>query len=117
MKPYERDVTEALFLESHSKAEIVDMLRKHSYANELEIYKYKLYSGGAVGLDDGGKLVGASYVLSKGWIRFVKEKKLKVGDVVRFERSGRIRRCSFIVDLETSTFRGSERCMVGSVTL
>ncbi|KAM1666259.1 hypothetical protein ACFX1X_045917 [Malus domestica] len=59
MKPYERDVTEALFLESHSKAEIVDMLRKHSYANELEIYKYKLYSGGAVGLDDGGKRMEA----------------------------------------------------------
>ncbi|KAM1218231.1 hypothetical protein EV1_045029 [Malus domestica] len=55
MKPYERDVTEVLFLVSHSKAEIVDMLRKHSYANELEIYKYKLYNGGAVGLDDGGK--------------------------------------------------------------
>ena len=34
-----------------------------------------------------GVVVRASYVLSKGWIRFVKEKKLKVGDVVRFERS------------------------------
>ncbi|KAM1010002.1 hypothetical protein FF1_045377 [Malus domestica] len=30
-----------------------------------------------------GVVVRASYVLSKGWIRFVKEKKLKVGDVVR----------------------------------
>ncbi|XP_068336400.1 AP2/ERF and B3 domain-containing transcription repressor RAV2-like [Pyrus communis] len=55
MTPYERDVTEALFLESHSKAEIVDMLRKHSYANELEMYKHKLYNGGALGLDAGGK--------------------------------------------------------------
>ncbi|KAB2613675.1 AP2/ERF and B3 domain-containing transcription repressor RAV2-like [Pyrus ussuriensis x Pyrus communis] len=152
MKPYERDVIEALFLESHSKAEIVDMLRKHSYANELEIYKYKLYNGGAVGLDDGGKhyldlrdtcsswrellfekvatpsdvgrlnrmvipkqhtekhfqvhlCVGFGkgvllkfedevgkvwrfgYCYWSRWIRFVKEKKLKVGDVVRFERS------------------------------
>ncbi|KAM2711369.1 hypothetical protein EV1_031496 [Malus domestica] len=164
MKPYGRDVTEALFLESHSKAEIVDMLRKHSYANELEMYKHKLYNGGALVLDDGGKRtkcyvdlmdtcsrerellfekvatpsdvgrlnrmvipkqhaekhfqvhlsvgfgkgvllkfedeLGAvwrfgycywsssqSYVLSKGWIRFVKEKKLRAGDVVRFERS------------------------------
>ncbi|KAM1009960.1 hypothetical protein ACFX13_046208 [Malus domestica] len=164
MTPYERDVTEALFLESHSKAEIVDMLRKHSYANELEMYKHKLYNGGALGLDAGGKRMkchldlmdtcsserellfekvatpsdvgrlnrmvipkqhaekhfqvhlsvgfgkgvllkfedelgnvwrfgycywssSQSYVLSKGWIRFVKEKKLKAGDVVRFERS------------------------------
>ncbi|XP_009357037.2 AP2/ERF and B3 domain-containing transcription repressor RAV2-like [Pyrus x bretschneideri] len=167
MKPYECDVTEALFLESHSKAEIVDMLRKHSYANELEMYKHKLYNGCAacaLGLDDGGRRMkcyhdlmdtcsserellfekvatpsdvgrlnrmvipkrhaekhfqvhqsvgfgkgvllkfedevgkvwrfgycywssSQSYVLSKGWIRFVKEKKLKVGDVVRFERS------------------------------
>ncbi|KAM1010227.1 hypothetical protein ACFX2I_045664 [Malus domestica] len=166
MTPYERDVTEALFLESHSKAEIVDMLRKHSYANELEMYKHKLYNGGALGLDAGGKRIkchldlmdtcssereflfekvatpsdvgrlncmvitkqhaekhfqvqlsvgfgrgvllkfedevgkvwrfgycywssSQSYVLSKGWIRFVKEKKLKAGDVVRLERSVR----------------------------
>ncbi|CAN6701974.1 unnamed protein product [Malus baccata var. baccata] len=132
MTPYERDVTEAFFLESHSKAEI--------------------YNGGALGLDAGGKRIkchldlmdtcssereflfekvatpsdhaekhfqvqlsvgfgrgvllkfedevgkvwrfgycywssSQSYVLSKGWIRFVKEKKLKAGDVVRLERS------------------------------
>ncbi|KAM1015752.1 hypothetical protein ACFX2A_046509 [Malus domestica] len=36
-----------------------------------------------------GVVVRASYVLSKGWIRFVKEKKLKVGDVVR-EMHGRV---------------------------
>ncbi|CAN6574247.1 unnamed protein product [Malus baccata var. baccata] len=140
MTPYERDVTEAFFLESHSKAEIVDMLRKHSYANELEMYKHKLYISEreflfekvatpsdvgrlncmvitkqhaekhfqvqlSVGFgrgvllkfeDEVGKVwrfgycywsSSQSYVLSKGWIRFVNEKKLKAGDVVRLERS------------------------------
>ncbi|KAM1142845.1 hypothetical protein ACFX1X_032164 [Malus domestica] len=43
---------ETIFLESHSKAEIVDMLRKHSYVNELEMYKHKLLNAG---VSDGGR--------------------------------------------------------------
>ncbi|KAF7827853.1 AP2/ERF and B3 domain-containing transcription factor RAV1-like [Senna tora] len=60
----------ARFLNSHSKAEIVDMLRKHTYNDELEQSKRN-----------------QSYVLTKGWSRFVKEKNLKAGDTVCFHRS------------------------------
>lgn len=164
VKPYMDPDNETLFLQSHSKAEIVDMLRKHSYTNELEMYKLKLFNAGAgdgdaarkrikchVNLMDGydhqrewlfekvatpsdvgrlnrmvipkqhaekhfplhlseelckgvllnfedgeGKVwrfrycywsSSQSYVLTRGWTHFVKEKKLKAGDVVRFERS------------------------------
>ncbi|KAF6143786.1 hypothetical protein GIB67_016707 [Kingdonia uniflora] len=154
---------EASFLSSHSKAEIVDMLRKHTYNDELEQSKrsyedvdidfYKRNKGGVYmsssgsnrvakacdhlfdktvtpsdvgklnrlvipkqhaeknfplqigstpkGLllnfeDNGGKVwrfrysywnSSQSYVLTKGWSRFVKEKCLKAGDVVSFLRS------------------------------
>ncbi|KAH0984308.1 hypothetical protein GBA52_011485 [Prunus armeniaca] len=162
LKPYMDGDNETLFLQSHSKAEIVDMLRKHSYTNELEMYKLKLFNAGdddaarkrikchvnlmegydhqrewlfekvatpsdvgrlnrmvipkqhaekhfpshlseelckgvLLNFEDGeGKVwrlrycywsSSQSYVLTKGWTRFVKEKKLKAGDVVRFERS------------------------------
>ncbi|KAG7586347.1 DNA-binding pseudobarrel domain superfamily [Arabidopsis thaliana x Arabidopsis arenosa] len=150
------------FLEAHSKAEIVDMLRKHTYADELEQNnKRRLFlavdangkrNGSsttqndnvlktrevlfekAVTPSDVGKLnrlvipkqhaekhfplpspspavtkgvlinfedvngkvwrfrysywnSSQSYVLTKGWSRFVKEKNLRAGDVVTFERS------------------------------
>ncbi|EOA35348.1 hypothetical protein CARUB_v10020536mg [Capsella rubella] len=152
------------FLEVHSKAEIVDMLRKHTYADELEQNnKRRLFvsldangtqrNGSsmvtndnvlktrevlfekAVTPSDVGKLnrlvipkqhaekhfplpskspssvtkgvlinfedvngkvwrfrysywnSSQSYVLTKGWSRFVKEKNLRAGDVVTFERS------------------------------
>ncbi|XP_057962660.1 AP2/ERF and B3 domain-containing transcription factor RAV1-like [Malania oleifera] len=160
---------EAAFLNSHSKPEIVDMLRKHTYNDELEQSKRNLGLdengkrfrpdgwAGTVGSDragrareqlfekavtpsDVGKLnrlvipkqhaekhfplqqVGSSpspspaaakglllnfedvggkvwrfrysywnssqsYVLTKGWSRFVKEKNLKAGDIVSFQRS------------------------------
>ncbi|KAI4339440.1 hypothetical protein MLD38_024385 [Melastoma candidum] len=155
------DGMEVAFLESHSKAEIVDMLRKHTYRYELEQSRrsYRatgcdgdlspsLVSGGAGGRgdareqlfekavtpsdvgklnrlvipkqhaekhfplqggatssskgillnfeDDGGKVwrfrysywkSSQSYVLTKGWSRFVKEKNLKAGDTVCFQRS------------------------------
>ena len=160
------DDIENVFLNSHSKAEIVDMLRKHTYNDELEQSKrnYGLDSNGkrrsksdrafegfvgsdrlslkareqlfekAVTPSDVGKLnrlvipkqhaekhfplqtgngsnskgvllnfedVGGkvwrfrysywnssqSYVLTKGWSRFVKEKNLKTGDIVSFHRS------------------------------
>lgn len=158
----EADDIENEFLNSHSKAEIVDMLRKHTYNDELEQSKrYRgLDSNGkrskaegcfaasddsgafqkareqlfekAVTPSDVGKLnrlvipkqhaekhfplqsastskgvllnledVGGkvwrfrysywnssqSYVLTKGWSRFVKEKNLKAGDIVSFQRS------------------------------
>lgn len=152
---------EADFLNSHSKLEIVDMLRKHTYNDELQ--QSKRYGGGTTtttttttaaahslqnaasesdrevlfektvtpsdvgklnrlvipkqhaeknfplgegmgstkGIllnfeDMGGKLwrfrysywnSSQSYVLTKGWSRFVKEKTLRAGDVVRFLRS------------------------------
>ncbi|KAH7849638.1 hypothetical protein Vadar_020783 [Vaccinium darrowii] len=153
---------EFLFLNSHSKAEIVDMLRKRTYSEELEQSRRK-YDANGKRLDnvrlshklggiekllkstqllfeksmtpsDVGKLhrlvipkqhaikhfplqgcsggaskwlllnfedvqgkvwrfrysywnSSQSYVLTKGWSRFVKEKKLKAGDIVRFHRS------------------------------
>ncbi|WCJ24583.1 AP2/B3 transcription factor family protein [Euphorbia peplus] len=159
------DEIEAAFLNSHSKSEIVDMLRKHTYTDELEQSKrnYKIDSHGknnqipgvgnvglsmsedrvvkareqlfekAVTPSDVGKLnrlvipkqhaekhfplqtgtnstkgillnfedvtgkvwrfrysywnSSQSYVLTKGWSRFVKEKSLKAGDIVSFQRS------------------------------
>lgn len=152
----EQATLEATFLNSHSKAEIVDMLRKHTYNDELEQSKrsssllnktdsYSFRSGGqqmvnareqlfekTVTPSDVGKLnrlvipkqhaekhfplqIGStskgvllhfedigmkvwrfrysywnssqSYVLTKGWSRFVKEKNLTAGDIVSFQRS------------------------------
>ncbi|KAF8097282.1 hypothetical protein N665_0292s0060 [Sinapis alba] len=159
--------SESAFLEAHSKAEIVDMLRKHTYAEELQqSVKRKFLDGDGkrresktmmrnsheendgvsrevlfekavtpsdvgklnrlvipkqhaekhfplremtatvtpsstkgvlINLEDGtGKVwrfrysywnSSQSYVLTKGWSRFVKEKNLRAGDVVCFERS------------------------------
>ncbi|XP_027360069.1 AP2/ERF and B3 domain-containing transcription factor RAV1-like [Abrus precatorius] len=161
------DDGEAEFLNSHSKSEIVDMLRKHTYNDELEQSKRsrgvvgrRRGGGGAAGNgnsmsgacatkareqlfekavtpsdvgklnrlvipkqhaekhfplqsvngvsasaakgvllnfeDVGGKVwrfrysywnSSQSYVLTKGWSRFVKEKNLKAGDTVCFHRS------------------------------
>ncbi|KAG1347002.1 AP2/ERF and B3 domain-containing transcription factor RAV1 [Cocos nucifera] len=164
------DAAELSFLASHSKAEIVDMLRKHTYHDEVRQSKRAFGAGkssgrrsmpagygggGSLGLrflagsgggeqrehlfdkaltpSDVGKLnrlvipkqhaekhfplqIGGaagkgvllnfedacgkvwrfrysywnssqSYVLTKGWSRFVKEKTLKAGDVVTFQRS------------------------------
>ncbi|KAI4386459.1 hypothetical protein MLD38_004390 [Melastoma candidum] len=149
---------ELAFLESHSKAEIVDMLRKHTYRDELGQSLRSFRSSGcdgehcaslqqgrgqgereqlfekAVTPSDVGKLnrlvipkqhaekhfplkggttastkgillnfedhrgkvwrfrysywnSSQSYVLTKGWSRFVKEKSLKAGDTVCFQRS------------------------------
>ncbi|KVH97616.1 AP2/ERF and B3 domain-containing transcription factor RAV1-like [Cynara cardunculus var. scolymus] len=146
---------EASFLSSHSKAEIVDMLRKHTYNDELEqskrncnLDKTSSRDGGCSGSgvvkprehlfqktvtpSDVGKLnrlvipkqhaekhfpvqrgstskgvllhfedsdakvwrfrysywnSSQSYVLTKGWSRFVKEKNLKAGDTVNFQSS------------------------------
>lgn len=158
----ENDEIEASFLRFHSKTEIVDMLRKHTYNDELEQSKrnygsahnrtkLNLKSSGhgfgsgseslkareqlfekAVTPSDVGKLnrlvipkqhaekhfplqssntskgvllnfedaggkvwrfrysywnSSQSYVLTKGWSRFVKEKGLKAGDIVSFQRS------------------------------
>ncbi|CAF1925022.1 hypothetical protein F2Q70_00019771 [Brassica cretica] len=156
------DDGEVEFLSSHSKAEIVDMLRKHTYSEELEQSKRRRNGNGntartmtsslngdgvsttefrsaealfekAVTPSDVGKLnrlvipkhhaekhfplpssnvsvkgvllnfedvtgkvwrfrysywnSSQSYVLTKGWSRFVKEKNLLAGDVVSFSRS------------------------------
>jgi RAV-like factor len=151
---------ELVFLNSHSKSEIVDMLRKHTYADELEQSKRYNHVNGfknkpvdsvhgpdrtssrqqlfekAVTPSDVGKLnrlvipkqhaekhlplsngtepegtskgvllnfedltgkvwrfrysywnSSQSYVLTKGWSRFVKEKNLKAGDIVSFQKS------------------------------
>ncbi|PHT29790.1 AP2/ERF and B3 domain-containing transcription repressor TEM1 [Capsicum baccatum] len=167
----ESDDVEIAFLNSHSKAEIVDMLRKHTYIDELEqskkLFGYtkdgtmaknkdglidisSFFGGGGGSIDkvnnkareqlfekavtpsDVGKLnrlvipkqhaekhfplqngnnskgvllnfedlngkvwrfrysywnSSQSYVLTKGWSRFVKEKNLKAGDIVSFQRS------------------------------
>ncbi|XP_041007455.1 AP2/ERF and B3 domain-containing transcription factor RAV1-like [Juglans microcarpa x Juglans regia] len=159
-----KDVVELYFLNSHSKDEIVDMLRKHSYACELEQTRYNISActgtrkttksngefedtpesdpfdvarkhlfekvvtpsdvgklnrmvipkqhaekyfplpiesaakGVLLNLEDDARKVwrfrycywssSQSYVLTKGWTRFVKEKNLKAGDRVSFQRSG-----------------------------
>jgi RAV-like factor len=151
------------FLNSHSKSEIVDMLRRHTYADELEQSKRcnrfngfesngnkpvgSVHGSGRTGShqqlfektitpSDAGKLnrlvipkqhakkhlplsngtepegsskgvllnfedltgkvwrfrysywnSSQSYVLTKGWSRFVKEKNLKAGDIVSFQKS------------------------------
>ncbi|KAL2542838.1 AP2/ERF and B3 domain-containing transcription factor RAV1 [Abeliophyllum distichum] len=150
------DEIETAFLNAHSKAEIVDMLRKHTYNDELEQSKRRNYGGwpaagifsslgadrtrkaqeqlfekavtpsdvgklnrlvipkqlaekhfplksgnNSYGLllnfeDMGGKVwrfrysywnSSQSYVLTKGWSRFVKEKGLRAGDIVSFHSS------------------------------
>ncbi|XP_047960946.1 AP2/ERF and B3 domain-containing transcription repressor RAV2-like [Salvia hispanica] len=147
----ERHHDEAAFLSSHSKAEIVDMLRKHTYGDELEQSRrhlgdrrgrgpscsrpdkapeqlfekavtpsdvgklnrlvipkqhaekhFPLQSGNSskgvlLNFEDSGGSVwrfrysywnsSQSYVLTKGWSRFVKEKNLRAGDIVTFGRS------------------------------
>ncbi|CAI9096280.1 OLC1v1032381C1 [Oldenlandia corymbosa var. corymbosa] len=161
----EEDEVESTFLNCHSKAEIVDMLRKHTYNDELEQSRRNFGSMEGNGLrirggkenglfsfgsdsksikareqlfekavtpsdvgklnrlvipkqhaekhfplqngssckgvllnfeDMGGKVwrfrysywnSSQSYVLTKGWSRFVKEKSLKAGDIVSFQRS------------------------------
>ncbi|XP_076951224.1 AP2/ERF and B3 domain-containing transcription factor RAV1-like [Bidens hawaiensis] len=149
-------VFEANFLNRHSKAEIVDMLRKHTYNDELEQSKRNLTIHNTIsrtgfntssgsrsgsreylfqkivtpsdvgklnrlvipkqhaekhfpvqkGTDSKGVLLhfedmgskvwrfrysywnsSQSYVLTKGWSRFVKEKNLKAGDSVSFQSS------------------------------
>ncbi|XP_058088365.1 AP2/ERF and B3 domain-containing transcription factor RAV1-like [Magnolia sinica] len=165
----DRDGFEAHFLSSHSKAEIVDMLRKHTYDDELQQSRRNsgafdtqgspgsLWAFGnpgchvekvrehlfdkAVTPSDVGKLnrlvipkqhaekhfpiqLGSaskgvllnfedtqrkvwrfrysywnssqSYVLTKGWSRFVKEKGLRAGDIVSFHRSTGIDKQLFI---------------------
>ncbi|CAH8382366.1 unnamed protein product [Eruca vesicaria subsp. sativa] len=151
------DAREVEFLNTHSKSEVVDMLRKHTYSEELEQSKRRRSSGDGnavrsmtqndgvsttefslfekvVTPSDVGKLnrlvipkhhaekyfplpplsnvsvkgvllnfedvtgkvwrfrysywnSSQSYVLTKGWSRFVKEKNLRAGDVVSFSRS------------------------------
>ncbi|KAF2321453.1 hypothetical protein GH714_041047 [Hevea brasiliensis] len=134
----EDDDIETAFLNSHSKAEVVDMLRKHTYNDELEQSKrnYRIDGQGKqhrnpgannVALSGSGRVLkereqlfekasgsnstkgvllnfeditgkvwrfrysywnsSQSYVLTKGWSRFVKEKNLKAGDIVSFQRS------------------------------
>lgn len=144
------DEAELDFIRSHSKEEIVDMLRKHTYGDELrhrrrsfgahktmscgggggtgrgdrvQLFEktvtpsdvgklnrlvipkqhaekhFPLKSGSSLLLsfeDERGKVwrfrfsywnSSQSYVLTKGWSRFVKEKGLKAGGVVAFRRS------------------------------
>ncbi|CAH8360991.1 unnamed protein product [Eruca vesicaria subsp. sativa] len=153
------DGDEVDFLNAHSKAEIVDMLRKHTYEEELEQRKRNLHGKGntketafaavrvgkgfktaetlfekTVTPSDVGKLnrlvipkhqaerhfplplagdvsvrgtllnfedvngkvwrfrysywnSSQSYVLTKGWSRFVREKRLCAGDLISFKRS------------------------------
>ncbi|KAI3452994.1 hypothetical protein Pfo_009657 [Paulownia fortunei] len=157
----QEDEVETAFLNSRSKAEIVDMLRKHTYNDELEQSRRnyginggkRTGNGGLFGFPSGGdraakareqlfekavtpsdvgklnRLVipkqhaeknfplqsgntskgvllnfedmggkvwrfrysywnsSQSYVLTKGWSRFVKEKDLRAGDIVSFQRS------------------------------
>ncbi|KAH7332161.1 hypothetical protein KP509_20G072500 [Ceratopteris richardii] len=156
----DRDLEEK-FLNEHSKREIVDMLRRHTYAEEMELFRKRLlylqmkgdqisscnsqmeqaslfeqakdqlfekaltpsdvgklnrlvipkqhaekYFPYAKCQDDKGVMItmqdsswklwrfrysywgsSQSYVITKGWSAFVKEKKLKAGDVIVFKRS------------------------------
>ncbi|CAH9114910.1 unnamed protein product [Cuscuta europaea] len=166
-----KNAVEVAFLNSHSKLEIVDMLRKHTYGDELKQFKdafggiengdgiiisptftkparnnnssreplfekavtpsdvgklnrlvipkqhaerhFPLQNGAGAGPkgillnfeDQSGKVwrfrysywnSSQSYVLTKGWSRFVKEKSLKAGDVVSFQRSTGLEQQLFI---------------------
>ncbi|XP_051149420.1 AP2/ERF and B3 domain-containing transcription factor RAV1-like [Andrographis paniculata] len=150
----EDDEIEAAFLRAHSKSEIVDMLRKHTYGDELHQSR-RNYAGKRTGGSGGGRSANLkaarehlfekavtpsdvgklnrlvipkqhaekhfplqngshskgillnfedaggkvwrfrysywnssqSYVLTKGWSRFVKEKDLSAGDIVTFQKS------------------------------
>ncbi|CAN8255300.1 unnamed protein product [Cochlearia groenlandica] len=119
------DASESAFLDAHSKSEIVNMFRKHTYADEfrqtvtpsdvgklnrLVIPKQHVEKhfplpamtaeiSTAINLSPSttkGKVwrfrysywnSSQSYVLTKEWSRFVKEKNLRPGDLVCFERS------------------------------
>jgi hypothetical protein len=150
---------EAFFLRGHSKSEIVDMLRRHTYDEEFDNnertsfaaypdialsttpeprehlfdkavtpsdvgklnrlvipkqYAEKHFPLDAASIEDRAKGVllnfedistekiwrfrysywnsSQSYVLTKGWNRFVKEKRLQAGDIVTFERNSGSRR-------------------------
>ncbi|RRT32172.1 hypothetical protein B296_00053055 [Ensete ventricosum] len=148
----DEDAEELFFLDSHAKHEIIEMLRKRTYHNELQQTKRSMGEDNKKGIaarsnaarqhlfdkavtpSDVGKLNrlvipkqhaekyfplqktggGASkvvllrfedgcgkewrfrysywnsshsYVLTRGWSRFVKEKRLEAGDVVTFQRS------------------------------
>ncbi|KAE8716062.1 methionine aminopeptidase 1B [Hibiscus syriacus] len=87
-KTEEEDDIQIAFLNSHSKAEIVDMLRKHTYNDELEqsrrSYAFDGNGKRIVKKDGGFGSFGysywnssQSYVLTKGWSRFVKERTSK----------------------------------------
>ncbi|KAG0456586.1 hypothetical protein HPP92_024374 [Vanilla planifolia] len=136
------------FLLSRSKSEVVDMLRKHTYADELRhsrrreaapsVEREHLFDKALTPSDvgklnrlvvpknhaekcfpippaEGGMLLGfederskvwrfrfsywnssQSYVLTKGWSRFVKEKGLRAGDVVGFYCSKAMERRLYI---------------------
>ncbi|CAN6438821.1 unnamed protein product [Victoria cruziana] len=159
----EKNETEVWFLDSHSKTEIVDMLRKNTYDDELSMARESRVDGrspsrgrrGGLAMsgereelfekvltpsdvgklnrlvvpkqhaekyfpvpagrkhesmllnfeDEGGRVwrfrysywnSSQSYVLTKGWCRFVKEKNLEAGDVVTFGRSKGRQRLNFI---------------------
>ncbi|XP_074590464.1 AP2/ERF and B3 domain-containing protein Os05g0549800-like [Curcuma longa] len=148
----EADEAELAFIRARSKAEVVDMLRKHTYRDELRQSKQAASTAAAskrpaataappekerqhlfdkaatpsdvgklnrlvipkqhaekyfpLGEDDAGALLSfedgdgklwrfrysywnssQSYVLTRGWSQFVKEKALAAGDVVSFHRS------------------------------
>ncbi|EAZ10480.1 hypothetical protein OsJ_00312 [Oryza sativa Japonica Group] len=100
---------ELAFLAAHSKAEVVDMLRKHTYDDELQQGLRRgsraqptprsdaAGKGVLLNFEDGDGKVwrfrysywnsSQSYVLTKGWSRFVREKGLRPGDTVAFSRS------------------------------
>ncbi|XP_019165082.1 PREDICTED: AP2/ERF and B3 domain-containing transcription factor RAV1-like [Ipomoea nil] len=176
------DDVQIAFLNNHSKLEIVDMLRKHTYGEEFGQFKAAFGQFGtrslkddntldksnnsstreplfekAVTPSDVGKLnrlvipkqhaekhlpmqnAGAapkgillnfedktgkvwrfrysywnssqSYVLTKGWSRFVKEKSLKAGDVVCFQRSAGPEKQLFI-DCKTAAAAAAGSCFV-----
>ncbi|CAM0878571.1 unnamed protein product [Alopecurus aequalis] len=177
--PFAAEAAELAFLAAHSKAEIVDMLRKHTYADEL---RQGLRRGRGMGAraqptpawareplfekavtpSDVGKLnrlvvpkqhaekhfplnrsretttttgkgvllnfedgegkvwrfrysywnSSQSYVLTKGWSRFVREKGLGAGDAIVFSCSAYGAEKQFFIDCKKSTPKAS-RCAGG----
>ncbi|KAJ7563817.1 hypothetical protein O6H91_03G126800 [Diphasiastrum complanatum] len=59
---------------SHRKRGLLLCFRDHIATGKLWWFRYSYWSS------------SQSYVLTKGWIRFVKEKKLQAGDIISFER-------------------------------
>ncbi|CAM0914076.1 unnamed protein product [Alopecurus aequalis] len=130
------DAAELAFLAAHSKAEIVDMLCKHTYSEELRqglrrgrglgARRRRRANGVLLNFEDAvGKVwrfrysywnSSKSYVLTRGWSRFVREKGLGAGDAIVFSCSAYGPGQQLFIDWKKTMLKDS-RCAEGDGTL